>query len=523
MANSSTSQRALTQAGIFVFVLMGSIFLGSAVGREDTQTALIAVSAIILVAMFVGLGKHVWVVVPLFASWTGSVPILPLPFSASNLAVGFACSAWVLMLATRKLKSTYRFEIIDMLIFITLCLLALGYYRNPVGLGALRSGSNVGARPYVEIVIGVVGYLMLASQRPKLSVVEGLPKWAVVSAAIIAIGGSIAYFLPGVGMVMYQFYSGFKPNVGALLNPNEVNDTVGRAGFLRPFAYLSAAYVGARCFPLKVLSPRQWGFLVLLLVASIFALLSGFRSSLLTIAFYFIFACWLWKRLAGLFICIGITLVGIIGVVAIQEVTPLPHRLQRTLSFLPGNWDHSVKVQAEGSVDWRVEMWEIVLEGDSIQNWWVGDGFGFPRSEMEYFSAASMTGELTPNQLAEYYMITGALHSGPLSAAKFVGVIGFVLYLILAIVIAYRFIKLWAKFYRSSSSIQLHITVGFFTIQAAYIPFEYVFIFGAYSRDLAPLILSAGILRLLETVTKDHFQEISRSKGELDKQMAEAV
>lgn len=523
MANSQGSQKILTLAVVFAFIIISSLFLGSAVGQQDTGTVMIAVTVIILVAMFAGLGKHVWIVVPLFVSWSGSVPILPLPFSVSNLAVGFACTAWVLMLATRKIQSTYRLGMIDGLIFITLMLLVLGYFRNPVGVAAIRSGANVGARPYVVIVIATVGYLMLASQRPKLEVVAALPKWSLISAAAIGIGGTIAYFLPAIGIYMYQFYTGFKPNVGAILDPTAVSESVGRAGFLRPFALAGVAYVGARCFPMKALTPRQWGLALLLMIGTVLALLSGFRGTLVAIGFYFVFACWLWKRMAGVMACVMIGLIGIMLLIGIQQAVPLPERVQRTLSFLPGDWDQDVMDNAENSVEWRVEMWETVLTGDSISNWYIGDGFGFPRSELEYFTELYVSGAATPDQLATYFIITGGLHSGPLSAAKFVGIFGFVLYMVLAIVIAYRFVKLWGRIYRYGESRPLHVTVGFFAIQAAYLPLKFVFIFGAYNNDLAPLILSAGVLRLMETACHDHFQEISRAEGGPDTQIAEAV
>ncbi len=508
------SQKLMTLGVMLVLVIFGSIFLGSAVGREDTGTSIMAVSVIVLIVVFVSLGQNIWILVPVFAIWSGRVPLLPLSFSVSNLAVGFACFAWFLSLATRRQAWTFRFTKMDWLLGLTLTLLAAGYFRNPVGVAAFSSGSNVGARPYVEVMIALIGYVMLASQKPKFSVVTSVPKWALISASVITVGGLIAFFVPGVGMYMYQFYTGFAPNVADMLDPTSKNEGVGRANFLLAFAIAASALAVASCYPLKMVMPRYWQFSLLFLIATVFALASGYRSALVAVGFYFIFGSWMWKRAAGLFSCLAVGIVAICMIIVVQQIIPFPERIQRTLSFLPGAWDQSVTDDADGTVDWRVEMWHVVLEGDSIKNWWVGDGFGFPRSELDYFGYLDATNTATPEQMAEYYIITGGLHSGPLSSAKFVGVIGFFLYMILAIMVAYRYVKLWRQVNRYGTSAQLRVAVGFFATLAAYVPVKFVLIYGAYANDLAPLILSAGLLRLMETACRDHFREVREAKDD---------
>lgn len=201
------------------------------------------------------------------------------------------------------------------------------------------------------------------------------------------------------------------------------------------------------------------------------------------------------------------------ALITLQSFIPLPDKVQRSFAFLPGNWDQKVEREAEGSVDWRVEMWEDILYGDNIKNWWIGDGFGFPQSEVEYFGYLYRTKQISPQQLAEYYLITGGLHSGPLSAAKFVGVIGGILYLILAFMVIAGYIKLWKLLAGYESLTQLRTSVAFFGITAFYVPFKFVFVYGAYQNDLGPLIVSAGLYRLIASVVR---QEINRVHEELE-------
>jgi len=512
------TQKTVTFATVIFLVVLVSIFLGSAVGREDTLTAIIAVSVLVVVLLFVGLGEHIWVLVPVFASWSGRISLLPLPFSVSNLAVGFAVSAWFLAVASRKQKWNLKADSIDGVLLLTVMLIIIGYARNPVGVAAFTSGANVGARPYFEIGVAFIGYLMLANQKPKLSVVEKLPKWTLISAIVIGVGGTIAYFAPLTGIIMYQFYSGFMPNMTELLDPSAAapQESIGRASFMRPIAFAGAAFVGACCCPLVVILPRRWGLLLLLGIASVAALVSGFRSAILAVGFYFVFASWLWIRGRGILACFMVAFLLLGSVIAIQQIVPLPDRVQRTLSFLPGNWDTRVSDDAANSIDWRLEMWETVLGGKSIKNWWIGDGFGFAKSELEYFGYLDRTNAATPEQMAEYYVITGATHSGPLSAAKYTGLVGMVLFVILAVIVAVRYVKIWNYITRYGESQRLQMVVGFFAITAAYIPLKFIFVYGAYDVDLPTLILSAGLLKVIETAVRDHVAEVEEEAEKME-------
>lgn len=502
------TQKTFTLATVLVVVVLGSIFLGSAVGRQDTMTAIIAVSVIVVILIFVGLGDNIWVLVPVFAIWSGHIPLLPLPFSVSNLAVGFGVFAWSLALAARRQSWNFHFTGIDIILLSIVAILAAGYFRNPIGVAAFSNGSNIGARPYIEVGIALAGYVMLSSQRARITIVEKLPRWALISAVVIGLGGMIAFLVPPIGIVMYQFYTGFLPNMSAVLDPYGGNDAaVGRTSYTRAMAIAGAAYVGARCCPLFLVNPRKWGLAALFGIAVLAALVSGFRSAFVAVGFYFVFASWLWLRGRGILVCVAVAVLGIGTIAIVQQLVPVHERIQRTLSFVPANWDRSVIEDAEGSTEWRLEMWETVLEGDNIKNWWIGDGFGFPRSEMEYFSFLQRTNSATPEQMAEYYTITGDLHSGPLSAIKFAGVFGLILYVILAIAIAVQYVRLWGKLSIYGTSEGLRFTIGFFTIIAAYVPLKFLFIYGAYNNDLAPLILSAGMYRLLKTVCEEHIEE----------------
>src|SRR5690606_25471702 len=123
--------------------------------------------------------------------------------------------------------------------------------------------------------------------------------------------------------------------------------------------------------------------------------------------------------------------------------------------------------------------------------------------ELAYYSELQKKGKITPEQLADYYLMTGDLHSGPLSAIKFVGVVGLVCFVVLSIVISIKYVKLWrfAKGHEAKSS------VGYYAIYSCYFPIVYIFVYGAFQTDLPSLIVSAGLLKLLDRSVRSYHND----------------
>jgi hypothetical protein len=166
------------------------------------------------------------------------------------------------------------------------------------------------------------------------------------------------------------------------------------------------------------------------------------------------------------------------------RVYDLPFSIQRTLSFLPGSWDPVVALDAEASTEGRLSWWKRVIEENLIQNWWFGDGFGASVIDVE-LAARSGTGELA--------FVTGALHNGPLTAVRYVGVVGLLLFYALMIasaVYACRCVR-WCK------GTLLQPVAIYLAIQLVWFPINYALIFGAYDGDLPQEIFLVALLRLV--------------------------
>lgn len=100
-------------------------------------------------------------------------------------------------------------------------------------------------------------YVILAGQSARASLVAVIPRWVIVSSAAIAVGGLLAKLIPQTGLLLYQFYSGFKPDLSDVIDPYAVQTGIGRESLLRPFAFAMAAFVGAKCSPVRLVRPEN--------------------------------------------------------------------------------------------------------------------------------------------------------------------------------------------------------------------------------------------------------------------------
>ena len=114
-------------------------------------------------------------------------------------------------------------------------------------------------------------------------------------------------------------------------------------------------------------------------------MLSGFRNALMNVFLMTGLAAILRDRFMGAIKVILIISVGALsGVLLSYSSINLPWTFQRTLSFLPGNWDPTAVAAAKDSSEWRYEMWSIALSTDKyIHNKLLGDGFGVSRPDYE--------------------------------------------------------------------------------------------------------------------------------------------
>lgn len=484
---------------VSAIALFGSLFLGSAAAQTDFTTIGAFLGGVVALTTYLVLGKNTWILIPVFAMWQGKIGILPIPFSVNNLVVGFAVFCWVVNILSRREKLRHSLTGLDMMVICMVTVLVLGFARNPVSLRIFGGGGAIGARPYFEMVMGVMAYVMLSSIRIDGRWLKRIPYITIATSVVLAIGGAIAYFMPSIGIYLNHVYSGFALNSREFGGGIEGGLVVTRAGYLTPLAATITAILYSKRAPLMNLSLRHPLRTIALGGAFLLTLVSGFRGAFAAQGMYFLIGSWMWWKGKGLVVTGVLGTLALVGIFAISMVVEVPLGMQRALTFLPGDWNREVVMQAEGSTDFRINMWHQAWNEGGIQNVWFGDGYRIPMGELQYYQELQMRGYVKEADKITYYLITGDLHSGPLSTIKYVGVLGLVVFSLLIMTIAVKIYKLWNLAIQSRSQLM----IGFYALPLIYFPIVYMFIFGSFRVDLPRVFVGAGLLVLLTNALRD--------------------
>ena len=477
----------ITPIIVTVLGLLIALFLGIFVGGSEFASLGIIFGLVAVIGIIAIMRQHIWILLPMFWGFTGSVLLLPLPFSVRDLVVMLVGAVSCALFALRVFKFQNRWDFLDWILLLTLCQVCLSFIFNPVGLKVFSS-QTVGARPYFNVAIGALAYFILSNQVISPTIARRLPIFVVISELSSSILYLIARASSAIGLVLGRFYDGFLP-------PTYQNALAPSFERLQGVVGGGTSLITALCSyfrPLTLISPFRFRRSFLFLIGLVLILVSGFRSQLLTIAVIFLLASYFRHGWSDVIVSLAGILSGAVFLIIFNSfIHPLPLSMQRTLSALPGHWDSRAARDASDSTEWRLQMWRDIPRGTLyIHNKIMGDGFGFSRAELMAMERRKfLAGEI--NQ--EDSMIIGSFHNGPLSAIRFVGIVGLTLYYVLLIystVYAWRLIRMT----QGSHFFPLALFIG---LEIIWEPINYTLVFGAFDSGFPNALFNAGMLKLL--------------------------
>jgi hypothetical protein len=500
---TSFNMRALTLGSVAAIGLVFAIVAGDLVANGNflplIAIGVIAASAIVALST----GANYWVLIPLFSGATGSISVLPLPFSYSQLAIIGATGLWFMHVIFKRTNVVSNSRWVDWLVYVNIAWLVVTYAKNPTGM-AIFGGETVGGKKYVNIGMAFAAYIVLSQSM--------LPaKWAYKAPAILA----VAMALPSVVTTLTQFY----PPLGKIIWPFYSNVTItefqrgvtgpegslgmevrigGLAEVARPLILALCAYYPAVTL-LNPMYPKRFGAFV---IAMVMAGLSGFRNLIIASGFYMIISTILRKRRMDLLPILGLSVL-FIGILlsGVQVGLPVPLTVQRSLAFLPMGWDERAVRTADSTSEWRVNMWRDAWNDPNIMNDKIfGDGFGYTAHELKIMGDEILgIGGLRGGATYELHMIRGSFHNGPLSSIRFAGAVGlcFLTSLMLSTAIyAVRTVK-------SAENTPYFIMAIFVALPVIYQAFEFFVIFGAYDNAMILFFTTIGMLNLVDRSVKE--------------------
>jgi len=469
--------------GIAVFTLAASlaIWLGISIVTDQTETIL-QVAGVIMLLTCILLGRKIWLLLIFFTAL--NVPLIR-GFGTTEFGQVLFIGFTFLIVLLRRQPFKLKFGELEIWMLLLAACVAQVYLRNPVGLNIFGAGS-VGARPYFMFTLAFLSGILLAN-----IVVSPLEiKWALR----LSILGSIM----GVALTAFRMRLG---GGTAAFEQGSLDDGKGasRSGTLTWLATNVSRVVASYVSPLRACLHPLWAPVILFTIAA--AAASGYRNGIAMVGLIYLVAIAYRSGFMGVMLSMlaGAFFIGFLSLVNIA--IPLPPNVQRALSPFPGTWEKRYVDAANESTEWRVDMWKEALFTEFwIKNKLLGDGLGLTRKEMEMMQSMmeggqgldSMHSGMTAQQ--EAMMLTGGYHSGPVQSVRIVGYVGLTVLLLGMIRVAVHAHRQIIRC-RGTEWYPIALYTG---IPAIVLPIFFTFIFGEFGKDAATLVLSYGMVRLLE-------------------------
>lgn len=350
----------------------------------------------------------------LVASWNLGLMVFFLPGSPQLWLPMVALSLGISVLQ-RTVNSEARFisapSITWPLIFFMAMVLFTAKLTGGIGLHSL-GGDTVGGKSYVLLLMGILGYFALTAQRipPQRT---GLCVCLFFLAGCTGFIADLSAFLPAS---VYAFFPMSGYNLETMAGVADYHPRYAGLGALgiNGFLFMLARYGARGIFT----SGRLWRPVLFGLFA-VLILFGGFRSAVILAGIAFVIQFFL-ERVHQTKIFPAIIFAGLIGVTLIVPfANKLPYTFQRSLAFLPLNVDRVARQDAEGTSEWRLQIWKDALP-TVPQYLFLGKGYTLSQAEM------AMAGNENFHYVSDIQSvnIVGNYHSGPLSVVIYFGIWG---------------------------------------------------------------------------------------------------
>jgi hypothetical protein len=494
---------AISRIILLIVGLTLAVMIGTMVASDKLSILIWFAIAAVLIAG-IALGRNIWILIILGhgLQLTLSLPGKPdTVLLSSAIFLGFAS----LMMLMRRIPWRGTIREMDILIFLIALTVFQVYLRNPAGI-SIFGGSSVGGRPYFIIGIGFAIYYFLSNWVIPPHQLKLLLKLTVMANLINFGLQTIGFFIPSVG----QWYGAATVNQNANnmdVNAVEGTQTTGleaatRVTFLGSASNHIARFVSSFRSPLNALLHPLWGGAILISFA--FAALSGFRNAIISMGLTYIVGIAYRSGFTGLIFSTTLLLLGLGTIAITNSIHPLPANIQRSFSFLPGTWDEDIKLSAERSTEWRVEIWKEVMFTDRwIKNKYIGDGLGFSAQELA-FQKDIMYRTMNRQAISasgsgfdahrDAILASGDYHSGPIQTIRIVGYLGLAILMLTQFRLAVHAHRQIQRC-RNTEWYPLALFVG---IPLIWSPFFFVFVFGGFEIACSIIFLGAAWVKILE-------------------------
>jgi hypothetical protein len=419
-----------------------ALLVGYLLATPDRVRSLTIIALVLAVLVTPVLLQHHYPI--LLFSWNAVLVVAFLP-GRPNLWMAMAAISLGLAVLTKVLNKEVRFQNVPSvtwpLLFLLVVVVLTAKLTGGIGLRSMGS-STYGGRKFVFLVAGVIGYFAISNFQVPQNKIHRYAGMFFLSGLTAAIPNLLYIAGPAAWSLFYIFPTDFA--LSQAVDDFAVDATGVKftrltgltwAG-LAAFAYALMRY-GLR----GMLTPRKPWRIALLLIVGALSLLGGFRSAVIILALL----CAAQFCAEGLhrtrFLPALLIALVIGGTALVPLARKLPLSAQRALSILPLDIDPAARIDAQASLDWRLDMWKALVP-EIPRYFWIGKGYALSPTDVYFTNEATRRGLMKGYEAAA---LVGDYHSGPLSVLLpfgIFGVIGFVWFLaasIRALFLNYRY------------------------------------------------------------------------------------
>ena len=377
-----------------------------------------------------------WHFVWLIACWNMCVVLFFLPGQPQAWMV----LAWLSLMISvvqyilnRKLRFLHVPTVARPLILLAVVVLITAGCTGGIGLRVFGS-QTFGGKKYFLLITAIVGYFALTAQRMPPQRAGLYVTLFFLGAATQAVGDFVSLVNPFFYFIFLIFpvsnWAGF------------LNEPVTRTGMIARPGGLAMVGSAVFCALLsrygieELFSLRRAGRLLMLLAFAVVGMMGGFRSLVIQLMLTFAVLFYLEGLMRSRLLPALILLAVLCCAVLVPFTDRLPLNIQRSLSFLPLPIDPIARLDAQGSTEWRLNIWKHVWP--QVPHYLLmGKGYSYDANDVPLLQVMARTSE----SAGEGAELAGDYHNGPLSVIVsfgIFGVIGFVWFMVAALRVLHR-------------------------------------------------------------------------------------
>ncbi len=345
-----------------------------------------------------------------FMSWYATMSVWFLPGSPPFWVLFSALSVGLIFLTGSLHRRNVLLPVPSVAVPLICLMVVIGVTAELTGgiAGEALGSERFGGKSYMLLFGAIIGFFALSSHQIPLSKAH----WYVTVFFLSGLTAAVSDVILVLGSKFYFLFAFFSPEVAMYQAEGEIGfGNIIRLAGVATASQSVCLYLLARHGIRGLAGLRHWWRGAIFIVCFGAALLGGFRSSFVTLALLISFQFIFEKLLRTVVFPATVGVIILLSICLLPFLDRMPLAVQRSLSFLPVHVDAAAALDAEGTAEWRWEMWKAVLP-DVPRYLFLGKGYLFSSTDMYLTQEANRRGYVTE---FDSMIVIGGYHNGPLT------------------------------------------------------------------------------------------------------------